>query len=93
MDRSGTDEAEGLRLDAWLALLRRVPGLEGVEVTRDEQRALLDLALVAAHRSERIAAPITSFGVGVALAGLPPADRAERIRRVVAELEGQTQAS
>ena len=38
------------------------------KVTPDEQTALLDLARVAAHTSERISAPISTFLVGVAYA-------------------------
>ena len=74
------DTTNGVSLDAWLAILRAVPELAAVEVTRDEQRALLDLTRVAAHRSERVAAPITAYLVGLVLASADPAQRAERIR-------------
>jgi hypothetical protein len=84
-DRS--EPADGLSLDAWLALLQEVPGLAAVEVSRDEQRALLDLTRVAAHRSVRAAAPITAFLVGLALASSEPAQRAARIRHFTALLE------
>ena len=81
------DTTNGTSLDAWLAILRAVPDLAAVEVTRDEQRALLDLTRVAAHRSERIAAPITAYLVGLVLASADPAQRAERIRGLAALLE------
>lgn len=82
------DEAgEGIDLGEWLEMLRSAPELAGVDVTRDEQRALLDLTRTAAHRSERVAAPITAYVVGVALAAVPAAGRAERIRGLAARLE------
>ncbi len=84
-DRS--EPADGLGLDAWLALLRQLPGLAAVEVSRDEQRALLDLTRVAARRSARVAAPVTAFLVGLALASTAPAQRAARIRHLTALLE------
>ena len=74
------DTTNGVSLDAWLAILRAVPELAAVEVTRDEQRALLDLTRVAAHRSERVAAPITAYLMGLVMASVDPAQRAERIR-------------
>jgi hypothetical protein len=42
---------------------------------------------VAAHRSERVAAPITTYLAGVAFAGLPPAERLARLRGLLAALE------
>lgn len=89
----GTSGEQVLNLDAWVALLQTVPGLEAARVTRDEQRALLDLTRVAAHRSERIAAPITAFLVGLALAPLDPEARARRIRELVARLDVGEDAS
>ncbi len=76
-----------LRLDAWLALLGSQPGMPGVAIDREAERALLDLTRVAAHRSERIAGPITAYLVGLALADVRPADRAARIRTLVSRLE------
>jgi Domain of unknown function (DUF6457) len=85
MERGG--EAASLDLDAWLALVRQAPELEGIPVSREEQRAVLDLTKIAAHRSERIAAPITAYLVGLAMGRLDPAARAERIRGLVASLD------
>jgi hypothetical protein len=62
------------------------PGLPAP--TDEEQAALLDLARVAAHNCERIAAPLTTFMAGVALAEVAPGERAERIRSLAASLEG-----
>ncbi len=81
------DPTTGMSLDAWLAILRAVPELAAVEVTRDEQRALLDLTRVAAHRSERIAAPVTAYLVGIVMASADPARRAERIRGLADALD------
>ncbi len=55
--------------------------------SRAETDALLDLARVAAHTSERWTAPISTFLVGVALAGVPPRERAARLRALVTRLE------
>ena len=79
------DEA-AMPLDDWLARLRiLLPDARDLSLTDAEQRDLLDLARIAAHRSERIAAPLSAFLAGVALADLPPDERAER----VAELKSQ----
>jgi len=85
MERGG--ETESLDLDAWLALVRQAPEFGRIPVSREEQRAMLDLTKIAAHRSERIAAPITAYLVGLALARLDPTARAERIRGLVASLD------
>ena len=49
----------------------------------EEQRLILDLSRIAAHASERIAAPIASYMVGVAFASLSRTDRASAIRRLI----------
>ena len=78
-----------MTLAEWLEALRaRLGGTDArLELTPAEERALLELARVAAHSSERIAAPLTTFIAGVALADLPAAERAERLDSLVAELE------
>jgi hypothetical protein len=55
----------------------------------EEQRLILELSRIAAHSSERIAAPIASYMVGAAVASLNAEERAVRIRRLVSELEKQ----
>ncbi len=73
----------------WVAgFAPRLPGGADSVPTAEEQRLILELSRIAAHASERIAAPIVSYMVGVALAGLDPASRAEQIARLVAELGG-----
>ena len=83
-----SDEAENRMIDlpTWLDGLAGLDDLAGVTVSRDEQRALLELTRIAAHRSDRIAAPITAYVAGLALASFPAADRASALARVVAAL-------
>lgn len=76
-----------LDLRAWLAELARVPAVGGATASRDEQRALLELTRVAAHRSDRVAAPITAYIVGLALAARPSAERARALEAIVAALQ------
>jgi hypothetical protein len=78
--------------DTWFAeLLAHLPG--GAAPTEAETAALLDLARVAAHTSERWAAPVSTFVVGAALADVAPEERAARIRALTAELEGRAEGS
>lgn len=51
------------------------------------QAAILDLARVAAHRSARMAAPLSTYLVAIAYASLPPETRGEHIRDLVARLD------
>ena len=78
-----------MTLGEWLEAVRAQLGASDprLALTADEERALLDLARVAAHSSERIAAPLTTFLAGVALADVPPDERAERLRALLAELD------
>ena len=73
----------------WLATVQGL--LAGDEPTvplsSAERSGLLDLARVAAHTSERISAPLTTFLVGLALASVPPAERAPRIAALVRRLD------
>ena len=71
----------------WFELLRAHLPATVPSPSEDEIDALLDLARVAAHTSERWAAPVSTFVVGVALAADDPADRAGRIRELTARLE------
>ncbi|HWP62995.1 MAG TPA: DUF6457 domain-containing protein [Candidatus Binatia bacterium] len=82
-----TDVQRTLR--EWLAELESDPDIGSVAVSPALQAALLDLARVAAHASERIAAPITAFMAGVAFAGLDDDARAARVRSLVERLEGR----
>jgi Domain of unknown function (DUF6457) len=86
-----TDQArpEGLNLRAWLSRVADLPGLAEVTVSQDEQRVLLELARIAAHQSERIAAPITTYLVGLSLAGRTPQERAAALQAFVSALDDQ----
>ncbi len=82
-----------LSLADWLDRLRAELGgadRPELQLAPEEQRALLLLSRIAAHRSERIAAPLSSFLAGVALAQLPPAERAKRLDEITAALEEPT---
>jgi hypothetical protein len=84
-----TESAAPLGLEAWLARLAELLAVDVADGVGPAERAvLLDLARVAAHRSERIAAPITTYLAGVAFAGLEPAERLARLRGLLAALEG-----
>lgn len=85
-----TDERQpgALSVDAWFEALRAaLPEAADERVTDDERAALLDLARVAAHSSHRIAAPLSTYLVGIALHDLEPSARAARIAQLVATLE------
>lgn len=85
--------APGIAPAGWLDRLIVELGVEGISPpTPAETRALLDLARVAAHASERIAAPLSTYLVGVAFAALPTAERADRIAALVAVLEADAHA-
>ncbi len=73
----------------WLLELETDPDIGSVAVSPAIQAALLDLARVAAHASERIAAPITAFMAGVAFAGLDEEVQAARVRALVERLEAR----
>ncbi len=82
------DSSDTTSVDAWLArFAAELPESGQASLSADERTALLDLARVAAHRSERIAAPLTTFLLGLALAGAPREDWAPRIRAVATRLD------
>ncbi len=84
------DETESVQ--GWLARLRSRLGADGLELSSDEQSALLDLARIAAHRSHRIAAPLSTFLVGVALGARSSEERAATLAAIIRDLDqpGQT---
>lgn len=57
-----------------------------LSLTTAEEQALLGLARVAAHASERIAAPLSTYLAGVALGGLPPEGRANALAKLLQDL-------
>lgn len=77
-------------VEAWLErLATHLPAGTLDEVGKAERAALLDLARIAAHRSHRRAAPISTYLVGLAFASLPQAERLERIVELAARLEAE----
>ncbi|MBA3530229.1 MAG: hypothetical protein H0T91_13145 [Propionibacteriaceae bacterium] len=54
-------------LDQWLAALSAEIGTDDFTFDNDAMHTLLDLARDSAHEVERIAAPLTTFLVGVAV--------------------------
>ena len=74
--------------DAWLRSIHDAVGPSGgAALTDEEQTVLLDLARIAAHSSERITAPLTTFLAGVAYGSLPAGERASALRALVSRLE------
>lgn len=85
---SEMDRPAGLDLEAWLGeLARHLPAEVVGEAGAGERAVLLDLARVAAHRSQRTAAPITTYLAGVAFGGLTRPERLARLRDLVATLD------
>ena len=84
--------APAIAAEAWLEMVRQLLSGDAGTLPLDaaERAALLDLARVAAHTSERIAAPLSTYLAGLALASIPAAERAERIAALVRRLEEQS---
>lgn len=75
-------------IDAWLdTLADALPPGALDEIGTEERAVLLDLARIAAHRSHRSAAPITTFAIGLSVAATPRAERLERMRALADTLE------
>lgn len=87
---AGGKPGEVREIEAWLERLGALlpPGTLD-EVGPAEHAALLDLARIAAHHSERRAAPISTYLVGLAFAELPRAERLERIADLAALLDAK----
>ena len=94
---SSQPSAAPIPVDEWLDRVRaglqpaglRPAGLQSgdLTLTTTERRLLLDLARIAAHHSERITAPLSTYLAGIALAGLAPDARGERLAHLVRDLE------
>ena len=92
--RTAATQAWFAQLEALLGRLVAAQGEPDAEVSHgpsavvaDEQARLLDLARIAAHRSERWTAPISTYLAGVALASYAPAVRAQVLTDLVDGLE------
>ena len=78
MTEHAETETEGLSADAWIGRFAASLGVDAPDPATIE--TLLDLAGVAAHDSQRIAAPIACYLVG--RAGLDPRAALEQSRTV-----------
>ncbi len=75
-------------VDDWLTELGVLLPAGAVEEVGPAERAvLLDLARIAAHRSHRTAAPISTYLIGLALAALPRAERLAQMRDLATRLD------
>jgi hypothetical protein len=76
-------------MEEFLAKVRSLLGPDAPSVTDGEIEAVLELARVAAHSSERRAAPVTAYLTGIAVAGAAPEAREAFIDDLVVKLEVQ----
>ena len=65
--RRGTLRTVAMELSTWLDAVSAELGITDVELDNKSIHTLLDLARDAAHEVERLAAPLTTFLVGVAV--------------------------
>lgn len=77
-------------LSAWLGRVHAHLPAQVPELTPGETQALLELARVAAHTSERTAAPLTTFLVGAASSQTARGHRETLIRALLADLESNS---
>jgi hypothetical protein len=87
------DEERHVTPDDWFDLLRGRLDAAVDAPSAEEIDALLDLARVAAHTSERWTAPVSGFLAGLALAGLDVDARAHRLRSLADGLEADEATS
>jgi hypothetical protein len=73
--------------DEWFDRLETVLADAGARPTGDERDLLLDLARIAAHASERWAAPLSTYLAGRALADRDAEERIAVLRTLVAALD------
>ena len=76
-------------MEEMLEKVRSLLGPYAEGVSEDEAEAVLELARVVAHASERRAAPVSAYLAGLALAGTAPARRPAVLDELVAKLETQ----
>jgi hypothetical protein len=76
-------------MEEFLAKVRSLLGPDAPSMTDGEIEAVLELARVAAHTSERRAAPVTAYLIGMAVAGAAPEAREAFIDDLVVKLEVQ----
>lgn len=71
----------------WLAELAAVAEVPLTELVDRERDALLDVARVAAHTSQRWTAPLSTFLLGVALGHLDRDQRSDEVVRIATALD------
>jgi hypothetical protein len=76
-------------MNEMLSQVRELLGPEAPTVGEDEAEAVLELARVVAHASERRAAPVTAYLVGIAVAGAAPEARTAFIEELLIKLEAR----
>jgi len=77
-----------MELDDWLAAVSAEIGTTDVALDNNAIHTLLDLARDSAHQVERVAAPLTTFLVGVAVGrGVPLGAAAARATALAVGLE------
>ncbi len=73
----------------YIEKVRSLLGPSAPAVTEGEAEAVLELARVAAHASERRAAPVTAYLVGMAVAGAAPEAREAFLDDLIVKLDVQ----
>jgi hypothetical protein len=76
-------------MEEFIEKVRSLLGPGAPAVGPGEIEAVLELARVAAHSSERRAAPVTTYLVGMAVAGAAPEAREAFMDDLVVKLEAQ----
>lgn len=76
-------------MEEFIDKVRSLLGPDAPSVSEDEAEAVLELARVAAHTSERRAAPVTAYLIGMTVAGAAPEARTAFIDDLVVKLEAQ----
>ncbi|GAA2101413.1 hypothetical protein GCM10009841_17120 [Microlunatus panaciterrae] len=80
-----------MSLDDWMAALSEEIGTDDLQFDDDAVHTLLDLARDAAHEVERVAAPLTTFLVGVAVGrGVPLGEAAAKATALAMKHPEQT---
>jgi hypothetical protein len=74
-------------VEEFLEKVRDLLGADAPSMDAGEIEAVLELARVAAHSSERRAAPVTAYLVGMAVAGAAPEAREAFVDDLVVKLE------
>lgn len=76
-------------MEEFIEKVRSLLGPAAPAVSDGEIEAILELARVAAHSSERRAAPVTTYLIGMAVAGAAPEAREAFVDDLVSKLEAQ----